>query len=135
MRFCLIPILFTLIFISCHTQIRDNKNKNVASSSIGMEHTLQITAKLLSIDETPRKFKVLAIIHNETGVTSFSKGDTVSLYPNFIRKEGEEINLKNSENEQMASLKNLKSESSFKATIKIRGKGNKRHGLIMDWKK
>jgi len=132
----LIPVLFALFYISCSTQQNNTKTESVsASSSAGMEKEIQILAKLISIENTPKKFKALVIIQNETEITSFSKGDTVSLYPNFIRKEGEELNAKSSENEQMASLQNLKPGYLFNATIKIRGMGKKSHGLIMDWTK
>jgi len=132
----LIPVLFALFYISCSTQQNNTKTESVsASSSAGMEKEIQISAKLISIENTLNKFKVLAIIQNETDITSFSKGDTIYLYPNFIRKEGEELNTKSSENEQMISLQNLQPGSRFNATIKIRGMGKKSHGLIMDWTK
>ena len=129
----LISVFLILVFISCNTQQSTAKNEKVSVSSAGMEQMLHISAKFLTIEKTPKKFKVLAIIKNETGITSFSKGDTISLYPNFIRKEGQGLNTKNSENEKMASLQTLALGSLFNATIKIRGQGNKRHGLIMDW--
>ena len=94
---------------------------------------LQITAKFISSQETAKKFSITAVIQNETGVTSFSAGDTVSLYPNFIITEGESINAKSSENEHMVLIKNKKPGNIFKAIIKIRGMGSKRYGLIMNW--
>lgn len=131
----ILVIFLTLIFISCNTQQSVKKKDTISQSSAGMDHTLQISAKIHSIEKTSKNFKVLAIIQNETGVTSFSKGDTVSLYPNFIRRENEQLSMKSSENEKMAAIQTLQPGSLIKANIKIRGKGKKRHGLIMDWDK
>ena len=100
-----------------------------------MDQEVHVSALLLEVREAPKKFMILALIQNETGITSFSKGDTVSLYPNFIRRENAEANAKSSENEHMSSLQGLTKNSSFKARIKIRGKGVKRYGLIMNWER
>ena len=126
-------LFLTLIFISCNTQQSAKKNESVFQSSAGMDQSLQISATILSIEKMPKKFKLTAIIQNESGVTSFSKGDTVSLYPNFVRREGRELTLKSPENKKMAVIQTLEQGSTFKATVKIRGQGTKRHGLIMDW--
>ena len=98
-----------------------------------MDQSLQISATILSIEKMPKKFKLTAIIQNETGVTSFSNGDTVFLYPNFVRKENEEFSMKSPENKKMAAIQSLEPGSKFDATIKIRGQGTKHHGLVMDW--
>ena len=131
----LIATLLILLMCSCNTRQSALKNEKAKTPSAGMEQSLQITVKLLSFEEVAKKFRITAIIQNETGVTSFSNGDTVTLYPNYIRSEGQEINMKSSENEQMTSLQNLSIGSFFTATIKIRGQGNNRYGLVMDWKK
>jgi len=125
--------LFVLVSFSCNTKQTQIENENVAGQSAAMEQELQINAIFLELRETPNKFMILALIQNETGITSFSKGDTVSLYPNFIHRDGVEANAKSPENEHMASLQNLAKNSAFKATIRIRGKGEDRHGLIIKW--
>ena len=119
-----------LIAFSCSSQ---HKTNSTADTSAAREQELQISAQLLSIEQTQNKFRLLAIIQNETGVTSFSKGDTVSLFPNFIHRENEQLNMVAEENKKMAALQELQSGSVFKASIKIRGQGKKRHGLIMNW--
>ena len=125
-----IVIIIQLILIGCSSP---QPVKNSVNGSAGMEQELQISAKLLSVEKTPNKFKVLAIIQNETGVTSFSKGDTVSLYPNFVHKEGKQINMNDPENKKMTVLQELSFGKTFNAKVRIRGRGNKRHGLIMNW--
>jgi len=128
-------VFFILLFFSCNTKQTHIENENVAARSAGMEQELQINATLLEVRETAKKFMILALIQNETGVTSFSIGDTVTLYPNLIRREDADVNAKSLDNEHMSSLQSLTPDSSFKATIKIRGKGDSRYGLIMNWAK
>jgi hypothetical protein len=124
-----------LIFGSCTAEKESVDSDGKQSTAIAMEQTLQISAKVISIEKTVKKFLILAVIENETNIKSFSIGDTVSLYPNFIRREGDEIAMKDPENEHMAALQNLYKNSSFKASIKIRGQANDRFGLIMNWQK
>jgi len=94
--------------MSCNTsQKADKTYDNVNGTGAGLEQQQQILASFLSVQKMEKKFMILAIIENETGVTSFSKGDTVSLYPNFIRGEGEQMDKISSGNEHMNSLQNL----------------------------
>ena len=127
-------VFFILLFYACNKQAHVD-NQNVAGQAAAMEQELQISGLLLEVRQEPKKFMIIALIQNETGITSFSKGDTVSLYPNFIRRENADANAKSSENDHMSSLQDLAQNSTFKATIKIRGEGDSRYGLIMSWEK
>ena len=129
----LLLALFILLCFSCHTKQVQVENENVAAQSAGTDQEILVRAILLEVRQTDQKFMVLALIQNETGITSFSKGDTVSLYPNIVHRENADANAKSSEKEHMSSLQNLAAGSAFKATIKIRGKGDSRHGLIIKW--
>jgi hypothetical protein len=131
----LFVLFFILLVFSCNTKQTHIENENVAAQSAVIEQELQINATLLEVRESAKKFMILALIQNETGVTSFSMGDTVTLYPNLIRRENADVNAKSSDNEHMSSLQSLTPNSSFSATIKIRGKGDSRYGLIMNWEK
>jgi hypothetical protein len=137
MRLCL--IVYVLIFFSCNTQKTPGTNQKVAETPQGpgaaSVQDVQIDVKMLSLLKEAKKFKIIAVIQNETGVTSFSQGDTVTLYPNYMRSEGKEIDMKSPENEHMNALQNIKQDEAFSVTIKIRGRGKNRYGLIMDWEK
>ena len=125
--------IFVLFVLLCFCEKQAPLLKKSNTTALGKDISLEITARLIKFEQMEKKFKVLAVIEEETSIKVFAVGDTVSLYPNFIRQEGATINMKSAVNKKMTKLQYLEPGSVINATIKLKGSGKKRHGLIMDW--
>ena len=126
-------IIFILFLIVCSCEKQSPLIKKETSGAIGNELALDITARVVRFESMGEKFKVIAVLENELPLTVFAIGDTLSLYPNFIRSEGSKIDMESMVNQKMAKLQTLPKGSTFKALIKLRGMAKKQHGLIMSW--
>ncbi len=127
--------IFILFLLLCFCEKQTPLLKKTDTAVSGNDISLEIIARVIKFEQMDKKFRVAAIIEKETSVKVFAVGDTVYLYPNFIRQEGSALNMESAANKKMAQLQDLEQGSMIDATIKLRGSGKKRHGLIMDWSK
>jgi hypothetical protein len=123
-------LMMVITFFSCSGQ---NTAQKSPAAGIGPDESILIEARVINIEPRADKFKLTVILEKESSNKAFLAGDTLSLFPNFMRLEGQNIQPDSPENQKMLSLKNLQRNDKIKATIKFRGSGKSQHGLIMDW--
>jgi hypothetical protein len=125
-------ILLIAVFIfSCNTP---KPEPGTINTGVANESELNIICKVVKIEKlNETRFKVVTVLEQDYATADFNVGDTLKLYPNFIRREGAGINLEDAQNKKMNALLLLNKGEKINAKIKMRGKGKKQHGLIMGW--
>lgn len=127
-RFYFILMLF---LITCTGQKSEAPSEKF--SAIGPDENFQMMVRIIDVQHTGDQLKLTAIFANESEILTYEKGDTLTLYPNFVRKEGLPVQMDDEFNSKMMSLKDLEDNSTITVSVKFRGSAGKRHGLIMDW--
>jgi hypothetical protein len=124
-------VLFALFIFSCNTPKPEPVTNNSGVASVSELNISCRVVKIEKLNET--RFKVVTVLEQDYATADFNVGDTLELYPNFIRQEGAGINLEDAQNKKMNALRLLKKGEKLNAKIMVRGNGKKQHGLIVGW--
>ncbi len=124
-------LLIALFIFSCNTP---KPEPVIINAGVANESGLDIICKVVKIEKLNKtRFKVVTVLDKNYATANYSTGDTLELYPNYLRTEGAGINLEDAPNKKMNALLLLNKGAKINAKIKLRGKGKKQHGLIMGW--
>ena len=131
-------VVIILFVFACNKEkiSKEQGYANTGQAAAQQEIAITIDVKIIKIENAPNnKFKIQSLVQQDYPDWHIFSVDTLNLYPNFIRREGGVVNMEDPINVKMSRIRDIEKGETISVSIKLKGIGKERHGLIMDWSK
>ena len=139
-------ILFSvfLFLVNCSgssqdSKLEDTELKSGSETGSVVENRSTISATVIEVEQlATNRFRIALKITKVESVENYENlakvGEVINVYPNFIRKEGQELDYSSDQNKQMLLAGTLLQNSNITAEVYYRGgRGDRNRWLLLSW--